>query len=239
MGIQSSASAVRLAAWTAAATLVLLAWDFSGLDLLLAHASGGPAGFALRDHWLLADVLHDGGRRAAWGLAMVLCVAVWWPFGALGVLSPSRRLRLAVTTLAAVAAVGAFKAVTRTSCPWDLADFGGVARYAPHWGHLLQPDGGSGRCFPAGHASSGFAFVGGYFAFREVSQTLARRWLWGALAIGLVLGIGQQLRGAHFMSHTLWSAWLCWCVAWAMDAAWAPAGRLLGLGTNSAVEVLQ
>jgi len=40
-----------------------------------------------------------------------------------------------------------------------------------------------------------------------------------ALAAGLVLGLAQQARGAHFMSHTLWSGWVCWCVAWAVDAA--------------------
>jgi membrane-associated PAP2 superfamily phosphatase len=47
---------------------------------------------------------------------------------------------------------------------------------------------------------------------------LARRWLLLALAAGLVLGLSQQWRGAHFMSHTLWSGWLCWCLAWALDS---------------------
>ena len=38
-----------------------------------------------------------------------------------------------------------------------------------------------------------------------------------ALAAGLLLGLSQQWRGAHFMSHTLWTGWVCWCLAWGLD----------------------
>ena len=38
-----------------------------------------------------------------------------------------------------------------------------------------------------------------------------------ALLAGLALGLAQQMRGAHFMSHTLWSAWLCWTCCWICD----------------------
>jgi membrane-associated PAP2 superfamily phosphatase len=80
-----------------------------------------------------------------------------------------------------------------------------------HWA-LGLADGGPGHCFPAGHASTGFAFVAGYFGLVKRLPTLARRWLWAAVVGGAVLGVAQQLRGAHFMSHTLWTAWLCWLV---------------------------
>lgn len=101
-------------------------------------------------------------------------------------------------------------------------DFGGVARYASHWTGWIYPDGGSGQCFPAGHATTGFAFVGGFFALRHARPRLARVWLWSALTFGMVLGIGQQLRGAHFMSHTLWTGWLCWMTAWLSDPLHCP-----------------
>jgi membrane-associated PAP2 superfamily phosphatase len=41
--------------------------------------------------------------------------------------------------------------------------------------------------------------------------------LLAALGTGGLLGISQQLRGAHFMSHTLWTAWICWTTAWVLD----------------------
>mgnify|MGYP003449324878 CR=1 FL=1 len=34
---------------------------------------------------------------------------------------------------------------------------------------------------------------------------------------GFALGAVQQLRGAHFMSHTLWTAWICWTLGWLAD----------------------
>jgi membrane-associated PAP2 superfamily phosphatase len=206
---------------TAGLTLVLLAWDAARLDMPLAHWWGDAQGFALRDSWLLADVLHDGGRRLAWALTLALCLGVWWPWGWLRGISMARRLQLAGTTLTAALAVSTIKSFSGTSCPWDMAEFGGVARYSgqglSHWLHLAQGDGGGGRCFPAGHASAGFAFLGGYFTFRDTRPAVARGWLAAAVAAGLALGIAQQLRGAHFMSHTLWSGWVCWCVAWVVD----------------------
>lgn len=203
---------------------MVLAWEASGWDLPLAQLAGSAAGFAWRDHWLLAGVLHEGGRVLSWLLALALCLAVWWPIGPLRRISWPQRLQLAVSTLVAAMAVSLLKAGSATSCPWELAQFGGLAHYAPHWSSL--PDGGTGRCFPAGHASAGFAFVGGYFAFRPTDGALARRWLALAAAAGLLLGLAQQWRGAHFMSHTLWTALVCWGCALALDAAWPLAGNL-------------
>ena len=203
---------------TLALGALALAWDASGLDLPLARLAGSAAGFPWRDHWLLAGVLHAGGRLLAWLLVLGLCLSVWWPAGALARIAPPRRLQLALTALAGALAVSLLKAGSHTSCPWDLAAFGGVAPHASHWS--LQADGGAGRCFPAGHAAAGFGFVGGYFAFRPEHPVIARSWLAASLAAGLVLGVAQQWRGAHFMSHTLWSAVVCWCAACAIEAAY-------------------
>ena len=91
--------------------------------------------------------------------------------------------------------------------------FGGMAPYVSHW-DLGQRDGGGGHCFPAGHASTGFAFMAAYFGLRQSDSPRALVWLGLALVVGFVLGFAQQVRGAHFMSHTFWTAWLCWTVGW-------------------------
>ena len=59
--------------------------------------------------------------------------------------------------------------------------------------------------------------MGGYFALRHKAPAAARWWLAAAVLAGLVLGGAQQVRGAHFMSHTLWTGWLCWTVGWLCD----------------------
>jgi membrane-associated PAP2 superfamily phosphatase len=202
---------------TLLALLLLLCWDASGLDLALARLAATPSGFPWRSSALLVTVLHEGARELSWVLLAALCVAVPWPLGALRRLHLRERVQLATSALLAVLLVSAIKHASRTSCPWDLQGFGGVARHVSHWA-WGSGDGGPGGCFPAGHASAGFAYLGGYFAFRRADPTLARRWLAGALLAGLVLGLSQQLRGAHYMSHTLWTAWFCWTSAFAIDA---------------------
>lgn len=216
----------RLPLWILIATLpVLLLWDRSGLDLTLAHAVGGPDGFALREHWLLTTVAHQGGRIVAWTLALALVLAVWWPIGPLQRLSFARRLQLAVTPMLITALVGLLKSQNSTSCPWSLMEFGGLTPYQSHWLEFFRSGATGGHCFPAGHAMAGFSFVGGYWVFRDRQPRLARLWLATALLAGLLLGLAQQLRGAHFMSHTLWSAWLACAAAMAVDALRRLAGR--------------
>lgn len=208
---------------TLAALAVAAAWDASGLDLPLARLAGGPTGFALRDHWLLAGWLHDGGRRLAWLLVAGLLAGAWFPWGPLRRLQKWQRLRLAGATLIAALVVSVLKGLSPANCPWDLEAFGGTARYVGHWG-LRGDAGAGGHCFPAGHASAGFSFASGFFSFREIDPVLARRWLAAALIAGLAFALAQQWRGAHFMSHSLWTAWTCWVTAWAAHRFWPRRG---------------
>lgn len=211
------ASGPGLAFWTLAALLIPLGWDASGLDLAAARLLAGPHGFALQDHWLLTRVLHQGVLPFAWLLVGWITVGVWWPTWGQQRLSAGARLQWAASSWIALLVIDLMKLASRTSCPWDLAQFGGTAVHVSHWAWGVF-DGGVGHCFPAGHASAGFVFLAGFFAWRGASPRLARIWLAGALVAGTVLGLSQQLRGAHFASHTLWTAWLCWSIAWAVHA---------------------
>ena len=208
----------RFLTWTFGSLLILLLWDYSSFDLAMAHWFGSASGFALESHWLWRNWLHDDIRLWPWALQLYLLVGVFVPLGSLKCLSMARRAQLALSTLAALLLVSTIKLYSHTSCPWDLQAFGGVATHVSHWAWGVR-DGGTGGCFPAGHASAGFAFVGGFFAFRRVLPATAWRWLVGAMLAGFVFGLAQQVRGAHYMSHTLWTAWLCWTVAAGIDAA--------------------
>lgn len=207
----------RFTLWTLAALLLLAGWDAGGLDLPAARLLAGPHGFALQNHWLLTKVLHQGVLPLSWLLVVWITLGVWWPTLGQQKLDAGARLRWAGSTWLALLVVDLLKLASRTSCPWDLAEFGGTAVHVSHWAWGVL-DGGAGHCFPAGHATAGFAFVSGFFAWRRTAPALARRWLAGALVAGTVLGLSQQLRGAHFTSHTLWTAFLCWSIAWAVHA---------------------
>ena len=196
----------------------IMLWDASGLDMAMALPLGGAHGFPLRNAWPLTTLLHAAGLVASWAVAGWLCIGIRWPSGPLRRLDLRQRVQLVLTPMLVVSAVSAFKLFSTTSCPWHLSAFGGTTEWVSHWA-LSGGDGGPGHCFPAGHAAAGFAFIGGYFVFRERDPSLARFWLCASLLAGFVLGGAQQLRGAHFMSHTLWTAWLCGAIAWALDLA--------------------
>ncbi|HZY19421.1 MAG TPA: phosphatase PAP2 family protein [Ramlibacter sp.] len=207
--------------------VLVAAWDASGLDLPLARLAGDLHGFPLRDHWLFTTVLHAGGKAVAWAVLTWLLLGIRWPSGVLLSLPVVRRVWLAAATLGAMLLVTLLKHGSTSSCPWDMVEFGGLAHWGPHW-FWWRHDGGPGQCFPAGHASAGFAWVAGYFAFRDLRPGLARAWLAIALTAGTLLALGQQVRGAHFASHSLWTAWLCWAWAWACSG-WLRPGAVVRL----------
>lgn len=209
---------LRRHAWlTLAGLALILLWDalsyHYGLDTRLAEPWASSNGFVLKNHWLLSTVLHDGARKFAAVLALALLIAIWRPFGVLKQLARVERVWLLTTILTALLLINTLKLTSASSCPWDMQSFGGQASYVSHWTWGLF-DGGPGRCFPAGHASAGFSWLAAYFVLRPHAPAIARRWLFAALASGFILGFVQQLRGAHYLSHTLWSAWLCWVWAW-------------------------
>ncbi len=193
--------------------IAFLVWDSTGLDMLLAIHWGEPTGFALRDNWWMVKIMHEGARNVGWIFFLALLIGIWRPWSSLRALATADRVRLFLSVLSALLAVTLIKGISQTSCPWDLQVFGGLAPYVSHW-NLWVRDGGGGHCFPAGHASTGFAFMAAYFGLRQSNAPGATLWLVLALSVGFVLGFSQQMRGAHFMSHTLWTAWLCWTVGW-------------------------
>ena len=193
--------------------ITFLVWDSTTWDMHLATLWGEPSGFALRDHWWMAKIMHAGARNVGWIFFIAMLIGIWRPWGALRALPTADRVCLFLSVLTALLAVTLIKGFSQTSCPWDLQAFGGAAPYVSHW-NLWVRDGGGGHCFPAGHASTGFAFMAAYFGLRQNNAPGAMKWLLVAMSIGFSLGISQQMRGAHFMSHTLWTAWLCWTVGW-------------------------
>ena len=206
----------QLLTWTLLALSFVLAWDVSGLDLPMAHWFGTSQGFALQDNWFMVNIAHEGARKLAWVIVLGLSLMIWWPVGLMRQLPYARRIQLVVGAMVALLVMALMKRISATSCPWDLAEFGGIGHYVSHWAWGVT-DGGGGHCFPAGHASAGFAFISGYFALRHNLPRAARWWLLASLIAGFALGLAQQMRGAHFMSHTLWTAWLCWASAWLCD----------------------
>ena len=222
-----------LAAWWLGGLAFTVFWDLSGLDMALMGTIGTPRGFTLRDSWLLSHVLHDGLRLAMTGAWLLLCAWALWP----GLRLPRRERGLVVLLVTlSLTAVNLVKNTSLTSCPWDLQVFGGPASWVSHWAWGTA-DGGPGRCFPGGHASSGFAFIALCLPWLDAPagtasrrRAVGLRWCAAILGMGLLAGAVQTLRGAHFPSHTLWTLLICAAVSlagWRLAQPWllAPAPR--------------
>lgn len=192
-------------------TVPAVVW--SGFDFRLADAlyrlEGGV--WALQNHYLTSAVLHDGaksvGRVVIAGLLGAALVSIWHP-----------RLRtwrrplwyLVVAIPGSVALVGWLKRSGWGLCPWDMVRYGGDQPVGIAYFAALPGQTDTGRCLPAGHAAGGYALLALYFALLQVRPQWARRGLAVGIGAGLLLGVDQQLRGAHFLSHDLWTAAICW-----------------------------
>lgn len=191
--------------------------------------------WALQHAWLTAELIHQGGKWSSAGaalLAIVLCTRAWQGPDAAQWRWPLLYLVLAVAL--GTGLVSLLKSLTNMDCPWDLARYGGLRGYVGLF--ASRPVGmPRGVCFPAGHSSAGFAWVALYF----LALMRCPPWRWHALATGLlagsVFGLSQQLRGAHFLSHDLWSLAVCWSVSLALYLLLRPlAARRYPPGPSSA-----
>lgn len=206
--------------------LIVLVMEGSNIDRDVSRwfYSAETRSFPWRHEFLFDTVLHHWAKYAVilvTGLAAAMTSLTW----IVPRLRP-RRAQLLFVVLAmtlAPATVTAMKLVTDRPCPWDLVDFGGNARYT----RLFQPRNfphAPGQCFPAGHASTGFALMAFYFAaFRERRYALARTMLPVGVVAGLLLGVSRIAQGAHFLSHVLWAGLICWMVMLLLHVA-IPAG---------------
>jgi len=186
--------------------MLVLAWELSGLDLAVVRLFGVPDGFLLRNHWLYSGLLHEGIRQLAWLVLILLIVSI--PAATRLGLDRARQWRWLLAAVLISILVPGIKQISSTSCPWSLAEFGGTASYVPHWLAGVT-DGGPGKCFPSGHVVNAFAFLPGWALYREDRKRLAAGVLLGVMAVGLLAGLTQIVRGAHYPSHIMWSAWLC------------------------------
>jgi|GEM_PF-338916 len=194
----------------------ILLWEWSGADLQIMSLLADRHGFELRHDWWLRIVLHDGLHTVSVLCYFALIIAIWQPFGFMRATSRLQRMEMFSGVTAALLAISLIKHFSLTSCPWDLTEFGGMARYVSHWAWGIGDD-GPGRCFPSGHASAGFAFLAlalpGLLSASAAQREKGRRMFYLMLLFGLVCGVTQVLRGAHYPSHVLWTGLICWTAA--------------------------
>ena len=195
------------------ALLALLLLEPTQLDFAISDLFYRPGeGFIGKHSFFLEDILHDRAKQAVILIAVLALVGllfscVYRPWAAL-----RRPLGMVVLALALCSSfVSPVKTLTGVHCPWDLTRYGGKETYTPLLSErapAIKP----GRCWPGGHATSGFALFALYFALRDRKPRLARGMLWFAIALGCIFSLGRTMQGAHFISHNLWTALFDWLI---------------------------
>jgi len=196
-----------------AAILILL--ELTSLDMDLAKLAFDPiAGqFIGRHSSFLEDILHDRAKQAVIVLGLGAIAAFAASFFWHRLQGWRRELGYLVMAMAlSTSFVTPIKAVTAVQCPWSLQEFGGKEVYS----ELLSPRPATdkpGRCWPGGHAATGFTLFALFFMLRDRRPRLARAALLFAFALGTVFSVGRMLQGAHFFSHNVWTAVFCWLIS--------------------------
>jgi membrane-associated PAP2 superfamily phosphatase len=204
---------------------LLLLLDPSGLDFAIERLFYTPGqGFIGKHSFWLEDILHDRAKQ------LVIVFGVLAIIGFVISLLPTRLsvwrrslgflvLALAVST----SIVTPLKALTAVHCPWSLSEFGGTETFTPLLSKRAATE-SPGRCWPGGHASSGFSLLALFFLLRDKRPRSARVALVFALGLGAVFSLGRMMQGAHFLSHNLWTLLFDWmicllCYRWVLYRA--------------------
>jgi membrane-associated PAP2 superfamily phosphatase len=197
----------------ASASLLLIIGQYTDIDLWLAdrYFDAERQVFPWNNTWFAREFMHGWVKNVlAWSsILLVVTMLADLPFR-FRWLSPVRRAGLRVLALAATLEPQMIRMMKENSalhCPWGVDRYGGPEPFL----RLLDtiPDGWhAGHCFPAGHASSGMWLVALAALWLPHAPRKALLALTGGLSIGLMLGWVQQMRGQHFLTHTLWTAWL-------------------------------
>lgn len=161
--------------------------------------------FYLRSNWALAKLNHNAVKYVLILVYFTLLMQ-WikayrkrlyqqcWEFGYFFVMA------MCCTIL-----IGFLKSHAAHACPWDMVI---ASQNTWRWDFNAT----EGHCFPGGHASTGFALLVGYFVYRHAHVKRAYFFLSAAMILGFAMGWAQMMRGAHFLSHNLWTAWIIWCL---------------------------
>lgn len=194
----------------------VLFFGLSGADIWVQSHFYNP----LTHQWIvdtnnevLKFIFYDGIKRLLIVIALLMLfgsIAVWKrPF-----FRPYRR-GIVIVLLASVlvpVVVGSLKAVTNMPCPKNLEIFGGAYPHTCVWEKYntqacrLEKQ----KCWPAGHASGGFALLALVFLFRSRKGKIAAALT--AMFIGWSMGTYKMVIGDHFLSHTVITMILAWVI---------------------------
>lgn len=193
--------------------LLFAGLEFIQLDLWISRHFYNTAlnNWPYKEHWLTEKVLHSGGQYFTILITAVLFFSLLISFlPNFGLYWYRRHLSfLFLASICGPIIIILLKSSTHIYCPWSLSLFGGDKPYVRLFDYASKSL-KVGYCFPGAHAGTGFAFVSIYFFLFAVKQEYKVYGLVFGLILGGAFGVAQEMRGAHFLSHDVFSLAVCW-----------------------------
>jgi len=158
--------------------------------------------FPLKNNWFLIEINHKFLKHII--ITFYVLVLGTWIYSFKSERLKCYQWQLGYLFWASVlftAIIGIFKSHSAHDCPWSMTEQTTV-------GYVWNFSATKGHCFPGGHASTGFSLLSGFFVFRKSHQKIAYLFLFLGSTLGFITGWGQMMRGAHFLSHNLWTGWI-------------------------------
>jgi len=156
---------------------------------------------------------YTGAKRAVIVFGLLTLIAFGLSFKRSALVPYRQRLLMVALSLILVPTIVAgSKNITNVHCPWATDRYGGDQPYVKVLEHYPPGDYPRrvGKCFPAGHPTGGFALMSLFFVFSTAKSQ--RRALALGLTTGWIMGGFQMLKGAHFLSHVIFSMIASWMV---------------------------
>jgi membrane-associated PAP2 superfamily phosphatase len=194
----------------------ILFFGLSGTDIWVQRHFYNPLTHALivdTNNDVLRVIFYDGIKRLLIIIAVVflLTLIIGWkkPW------MKSYRTGLIIVVLSSILVpvmVGSLKAVTNMPCPKNVESFGGAYPHTCVWEKYNTKEChlGKQKCWPAGHASGGFALLSLIFLFHSRKNKILAGMI--AMVIGWSMGSYKMLIGDHFLSHTVITMMLAWLI---------------------------
>lgn len=198
---------------------VIILFAFTNLDIFIQeffYNANTHQWFLDKNEPVLKFIFYDGIKKLLILFAIgILLILIFFRKNRMVLEYKKGLIIILLSSIIVPLSIGSLKAVTNMPCPKNIQHFNGkypdvnVFECYPQEFKEKNPD-CKIKCWPAGHASGGFALLSLFFLFK--SQKNQKRAVIIALSVGFSMGIYKMLIGDHFFSHTIITMLIAWLI---------------------------
>ena len=168
-------------------------------------------------HWVLDKnlqpykfIFYDGAKKFLIFIGILFLISLFFRKSKIVKNYTKGILIVVLSAIVVPLTVGALKKSTNMPCPKDEVFYGGKMPRTAVWQQYKPPYNKMPKiaCWPAGHASGGFALMSLFFLFKKRRNKILALLL--GVTVGWILGIYKMAIGDHFFSHTLITMEIAW-----------------------------